>query len=460
MKTKILMLAPHDATIDPRVIWEASFAAKNHHVTLLGLKTPSSNAPNIEQKNGYEIRNKRELDSPLKRLIFLFYALSVATPLQKVFLVALYLVSAPFLLIIKIYFKLSKYILKRNVLNGYSSDTPGKKIPFPTQVKLDIQSLLWFVDFISNITSTFLQEISQLPNKPDIIHCNDIFSLLTGLLAKKRTPCKVVYDAHEYICGSDSRAGPLQKFVLKLFEGFLIKKADQVVTVTPLLANLFEKDYKLAKVFSLPNASPITLRQPYSGELAQLAKGRVKFLYQGNFAPCRGIEEIIKAWEGVNTTQGALFLMGPESVYRDKYIALAKELGLLDSSVYFPKAVPQSLVITVSSQADVGLIPYNSQLMVHAFCCPNKLSEYMQAGLMIISNQSLLYVNQILKEGNCGTFYDSSSISSITQSMQKAIQSKDLRELYKKKSLAYSKSHYNWEKLFPVLEEIYSGQNG
>src|SRR5690606_21316317 len=65
-------------------------------------------------------------------------------------------------------------------------------------------------------------------------------------------------------------------------------------------------------------------------------EGPVRFLYQGNFAPGRGLEELIRAWTLIDPSTAVLHLRGPNHPNRDACIALAKSLGVYGTSVEFP----------------------------------------------------------------------------------------------------------------------------
>lgn len=424
-KKKLLMLAPHDPAIDPRIKWEASSAANQFEITLLGYEETFSDLNN--------------------RLNFIRYLLSASSFFNKLVLFLFGLLLSPVFFLAK----LSSY--KTNALEKYETYDPKNKISWKTQLEFDLRSLLWFAEFIGKVTDFFIKKIDC---QPDIVHCNDIFSLITGLILKKRFGCKVIYDAHEFIPCSDPRAGRFQSIILKLFEGFLIQKVDHAVTVNPFLAEVFKKTYKLKQVFSVPNAAPVQKIDKKAGEISRLGANKVKFIFQGNFAPCRGIEAILTAWKAIDPNKAALFLIGPESSYKKKYENLAEELQILGKSAHFLPAVAPNEVINCCSEADIGIIPYTSDVFAHIYACPNKLSEFMQAGLMILANQSILYVSQILEQGKCGLSFDLNYIEPI---FIRAIEDIELRQTCKSNARAYAESKYHWDQFYPVLEGLYHG---
>ena len=47
-KPRVLMICAHEPTVDPRIRWEAEFAANQFEVTVLGFKEKGSSAPDNE----------------------------------------------------------------------------------------------------------------------------------------------------------------------------------------------------------------------------------------------------------------------------------------------------------------------------------------------------------------------------------------------------------------------------
>jgi len=190
--------------------------------------------------------------------------------------------------------------------------------------------------------------------------------------------------------------------------------------------------------------------------MSELARGRLKLLYQGQFAEGRGLEEVIREWQKVDGSKIALFLRGPRNVWRDQIEALAKELGLLGESVYVLAPVLEKDLIGGAQEADIGLIPYKGDWLSYRFAGPNKLSQYIHAGLAIVGN-SLAYVEQVIGRGQCGLCYDVLKPGSLAKAVGALVADKALVEHFKKNALAFSQGEYNWEQYEPILLKLVSG---
>jgi glycosyltransferase involved in cell wall biosynthesis len=195
--------------------------------------------------------------------------------------------------------------------------------------------------------------------------------------------------------------------------------------------------------------------RPAAGPLTSAANGRLKFLYQGRFSPGRGIEELVEAWAGTDGSRCALFLRGPDNAFRRQMMARADELGLLGKSVYFPDAVAEAALVDAAMEADIGIIPYKPDLPGYEFACPNKLSQYLHAGLVVLVND-LPYVQAVLKKAQAGLFYSSREPDTLVQAVERAAGDREWVRRGRENALRYARDRFNWQRFFPTLRRLYT----
>jgi glycosyltransferase involved in cell wall biosynthesis len=133
---------------------------------------------------------------------------------------------------------------------------------------------------------------------------------------------------------------------------------------------------------------------------------------------------------------------------------LAAAYGLLNQSVYFIDPVPESELVTAAQEADIGLIPYQPVTLNNALACPNKLSQYMHAGLMIVST-NLVYIQDVIDRYSCGLTYASEDPRSLVETLKRAIEETDFRAHCQQNALKYSKEDYNWQRQSTALSLFY-----
>jgi glycosyltransferase involved in cell wall biosynthesis len=306
-------------------------------------------------------------------------------------------------------------------------------------------------------TSLFWNYLRDAQQKPDVIHCNDLDTLLVGVLAKQHYGGRLIFDAHEFYPRSDPDGKWIDITFFSLLEKFLIRRADAVVTVNPLLATAMRDAYGLEHVYSVPNAEPWKDARAKPAELCEmerLAKGRVRFLFQGRFTPGRGIDELIEGWALVDGSRAALFLRGPDNMWRQAAMALAARLGLLGRSVYFLDAVAEDELVAAAAEAEIGVIPYKPLIINDRLSCPNKLSQYLHAGLMVIAN-NLPYVKSVLSEAQAGLFYDSADLGTLAAAVRQILDDPELLRHGRESALCFAREQFNWQVQAKVLYDLY-----
>jgi glycosyltransferase involved in cell wall biosynthesis len=106
----------------------------------------------------------------------------------------------------------------------------------------------------------------------------------------------------------------------------------------------------------------------------------LQILYQGRFAPDRGIETLLSSvrdW----VPGRVLVLRGlGDAAYLERLRRLARPAG---STVRFDTPVDPGVLVSAASTADVGIHPIAGVTSQTALCLPNKFFEYVMAGLAL-----------------------------------------------------------------------------
>ena len=187
----------------------------------------------------------------------------------------------------------------------------------------------------------------------------------------------------EYWPFSDIRARHWEVNFWQELEQALAPRAQLRVSVSSNLADCMSKSYD-CEFLVVPNCTPLGSELDESvleDAISSFAKREeIRFLFQGQFASGRGLEGLVKSWAGVDS-RARLLLRGPDNPHKQNIVKLAQSQGLLDKTVFFPEAVAEADLVQAAREADVGLIPYGPSNINYRFSCPNKLSQYMAAGL-------------------------------------------------------------------------------
>jgi glycosyltransferase involved in cell wall biosynthesis len=150
-------------------------------------------------------------------------------------------------------------------------------------------------------------------------------------------------------------------------------------------------------------------------------------------------------------------LRGPENSWREAAKSLARELGILDRSVYFLDAVSEEHLIPAAAEADIGVIPYLPRILNDRFACPNKLSQYMQAGLMVVAND-LPYVRSVIEEAQAGLIYDSRDVNTLANIVARVLSDPVLLHTCRANALKFARETFHWQAFAGTFHSLYKGQ--
>jgi glycosyltransferase involved in cell wall biosynthesis len=221
-----------------------------------------------------------------------------------------------------------------------------------------------------------------------VLHAHDLNTLPAAVLAARGRDTRIVFDAHE-LYPEVSTLSARERRVWRFVERRLIRRPDAVVTVCESIAEHLRERYAIAKPAILHNCPPRTAR-PVAVD-STLLRRRAGLedrddpivLYQGGLTPNRGLEELVRAARYLE--RGVLVLMG-DGRLRPALEELVARLALHDRVRLIP-AVPQAALLAHTAGADVGVIPYKAVGLNNTYSTPNKLFEYMAAGLPVAGSR-------------------------------------------------------------------------
>ena len=298
-----------------------------------------------------------------------------------------------------------------------------------------------------------LLEAAQRTGQFDLIVATDLDTLPAGLVLREETGALLIYDAHEFwpYAWHDMRHSQCNFWAA--FGRDLVSEADLAVTVSPQLAAAMAAEYG-REFITVPNCASLDDARGVDIEralAARAARNHLVFLFQGQFVAGRGIDRLVTAWRKVDP-KGRLELRGPDGDYKTAMIELARSLGLLDRTVFFPGAVSEDELITAASTADVGVIPYEPTLLNNRLACPNKLSQYFAAGLPVVCNE-LEFVRSLLVNNSIGRSVDFSDESATAAVFNEVIAAKEGLPAMARRARDYFERQFHWDKAFAPLGE-------
>lgn len=416
---KIVILNLSETTRDPRVrrIAEA-LANKKHKVTVYNLN--SENKSSEEEFMNFTIKRIPPCSQYAVEDIAALYR---ANPLFE------------------------KILQTCGVKDFYQKKNGGAFSFFKNTAKLKEQIDLPSARSIFAINGDFYRKIIKREN-PDVIHCNDLDTLVAGYLLKKYFDIPLLYDAHEIYPEQFAKNKVSQnwhKFHVNL-EKYLLPFTDQRMTVCDSLARFFEKEYGSKPFTTIKNV--VSLRHLPPEEILRRKNQPVKILYHGMYLPYRGLEEIIEAAPLIKNAE--IYFRGIGN-HENSLKAFNMEKG---GRAHFLPSVKVNELVETASGFDIGINPFISVCKNTEFALPNKFFEYMMAGLAIASSR-LTELKKITEELEIGVLFDPLQPESIAEALNKLTLNDDYLASTREKAYFKAKEEYNWEQEVEKLYRLY-----
>jgi glycosyltransferase involved in cell wall biosynthesis len=174
---------------------------------------------------------------------------------------------------------------------------------------------------------------------------------------------------------------------------------------------------------------------------------------QGGLSSGRNLNTLIESMKYVQNKEIILVILGEGYLLKD--LQKLTEIHNLTNTVYFHEAVAQSELMHLTASADAGIIPYQPICLNNFYCTPNKLFEFIAAGLPIIATD-LPEIKKIVQGSEIGLVGDTSSSLGFAKLIDDFFSNTEL--LIKMKSnLLLAQKLYCWEMEGMKLVEIYKG---
>ena len=223
-------------------------------------------------------------------------------------------------------------------------------------------------------------------NEPaSVYHASDLYNLPAVARAANKHQAKLVYDARErypYVAAAVKR--PWVRLFWEGIESHFIKKADAVFTVSQRIASHMAVSYNIELPEVLYNVPAFREREPSNllREALCLPADKKIVLHQGKMQKDRGCLLLARAMRHV---EGAVLVFLGDGPLKPAVRAAVTSLELEDR-VKFKDAVPPAALHGYTCSADIGVTLLEDTCLNHRFALPNKLFEYLMAGLPVLAS--------------------------------------------------------------------------
>jgi len=292
-----------------------------------------------------------------------------------------------------------------------------------------------------------------LAARAQVYHAHDLDALWPAARAAKRLDAPLIYDSHEFWTEQSSL---VQRPAVRAFwahlEKWLIKKAHRTIAVSDSIARTLQERYHLETVTvlrNLPLYRPPVESDRIRAELG-LDAGRPIVLYQGGFLTENGLAEQIEAAAGFDTAAFVLIGDGPCEAALKKQV---QETGM-GGKVFFISRVPFQELHSYTCAADLGLCLIKGRGKSFYYSMPNKLFEYLMAGVPVLASD-FPEMRRVIADTGAGEVVDPQDVPAISQGVGTMLGDETRYQAYRNAALTAART-YSWEREAHKLIQLYA----
>ncbi|MDX6633208.1 MAG: hypothetical protein QOG26_1213 [Solirubrobacterales bacterium] len=431
---RVCMFVYNPLSNDSRVFREAgALVAQGHSVDLIGWKRKEQ--PAVEERDGFTIR--RIFRDPINKRVVRFFsrAWRLANRLPG-----------------DVARRALPSLRQRWPAPQDRPAAPASRWPSPQKRR----SLLYRQMMLLDYSRRALKLIEELPSF-DVFHAHDLNTLPLAAAAARRRGSPLVYDSHEIFI-ERQMVSPMERRIWRRIEQRLIRRADRVITVCDPIAEELARRYGIETPMVLLNCPDLPERIPEGSSERLRRKAELNgseepiVLYQGMIQPERGVEHLVEAAKQLD--RGAIVMMGTGVSMAELQETIDAE-GLGDR-VRLTGPVPPEELLSYTAGATIGVAPIDGKSLNAYWISPNKLFEYLAAGLPVVATR-MPVMEKVVEEHEVGLLCDPGDPDGLADAINRLLGDGELYERLRANAIAASKI-FNWQqeskKFLALYEEM------
>ncbi len=239
---------------------------------------------------------------------------------------------------------------------------------------------------------TFYRSVAALGRSlaPDVVigSSPQLFAAAAGARLARAVGAPFVFEVRdlwpESLVAAGGREGPTYRLLARVANSLYAKADTIVVLAEGVREHLVQRGVPAAKIAYVPNGVDPNAFPARGLESARTAVGPFTVIYAGAHGPANGLEVVLDAAHELRDDPRVRFVLvggGPskEGLRED---ARRRSLG----NVEFLDPVPKASIPELLADADAGLMILRDAPLFSYGVSPNKLFDYLAAGLPVINN--------------------------------------------------------------------------
>ncbi len=300
-----------------------------------------------------------------------------------------------------------------------------------------------YLAYVARINEVWAREASAW--KPDLCHAQDLDALQAAYDTAEFCGARLVLDQHELWTDQPFIGSQATVRYWDALEARLVPHCQVIMTVSRPFAEVLQQ--RLGReVMVLHNCQEY---QPLPARRSR--EGRPIALYQGVFGIDRGLEQLVASAQYQKEIVIALRGFGSAQAGLEHLAQGLDNVLILDRC-------PPSEMIARAAEADLGVIPFLPTCLNHYLNTPNKLFEYMLAGLPVAA-ADLPDLRRFVEGEQIGVLFDPFSPRDIARALLELWHDPE-REAKGARAHEACKRRWNWESESRQMLDCYKALAG
>jgi glycosyltransferase involved in cell wall biosynthesis len=357
------------------------------------------------------------------------------------------------------------HIIARNIKRDNIEEIiDGIKIHRLSPLKWKLNSVLSIPFFVNPL---WLLKIYNVCKKEhiDLIIVRDLPLLIAGIIVARILHLPIIFDMAEnypalwaevFVTQKNKLSNFLLKnyFLGKILEKYGAKNADHIFTVVEEAKNYLVAsgigERKISIVSNTPDLKKFEKLDNTMGSFKQ--EEDIILLYQGYVNAARGLGLVIESMPHLIKKHNkiSLVIIGDG----DDLVTLKERCKILkiEDKVIFKGWVASKDIPMWIRKSHIGIVPHPATTHKNT-TIPNKIFDYMAYKKPIIVSDAIP-LKRIVKEENCGVFFESYNVESFISAVEQLINNPKLLEEYGKNGRDAVIRRYNWQNDSGILKRV------
>lgn len=299
--------------------------------------------------------------------------------------------------------------------------------------------VLQLKDKVTTVKAILVNDVAMLP----------IALRLRNILIHDHSDIKLIGDMHELHFDYSSLEDEFSKNVRLWQADTYIPKCNVISTVGEWVAKAYSNRYRKVPVITIKNAAEYNDLEPTKNE------NTIKLVHVGVGQEARKIERMIECMEYLNKGYTLdLYLISNQREKNESYIEWLRQYIIernLQDRIRILEPVDSEVLVKTINQYDIGIYYLEPIIKNQENCLPNKLFEFIQARLAVVTTP-IPSMKEVIEEYDIGGASEEYTIESFVTRIEEVSQKLDYYKQNTNKAANCLSAEKEWGKMIRYIQ--------